>query len=122
MFPCREKRNRMTNEHQMEQFNMINLVSSNLRYMSARRDGPPPLGPNYAATGTGTLGDRNDGSAPQHGQSPPPYRLPPVYPAQYDSLISSHRSDLDLNPGQLGHAAEDQQQLVRPTTSVGRQK
>ena len=30
---------------------------------------------------------RNDGSAPQHGQSPPPYRLPPVYPAQYDSLI-----------------------------------
>lgn len=115
-----EKRNRLTNEHQMEQFNMINLVSSNLRYMSARRDGPPSLGPSYAAPGT--PGDRGDGSAPQQGQSPPPYRLPPVYPAQYDSLLSSQRSDLDLNPGQLGRGVDDQQHLVQLTTSVGRQQ
>ncbi|KAK2173968.1 hypothetical protein NP493_840g01033 [Ridgeia piscesae] len=107
--------------HQMEQFNMINLVTSNLRYMSARRDGPPPLGPSYGAPVA--PGDRGDGPAPQQGQSPPPYRLPPVYPAQYDSVLSSQRSDLDLNPGQLGRGPDDQQQLVEPTTtSVGRQQ
>ncbi|CAH1782576.1 unnamed protein product, partial [Owenia fusiformis] len=124
MFARREgvdKRDQMTPEHQLLQFNSIRRATTNLRYLSTRRDNPqwPATSTPVHPAPTPPSSSRADLTSvtDPRSQAPPPYKLPPTYhtdpgdTSRSRSLSRHTEPDHDVShfPEGEGHVGEEEQ-------------